>query len=214
MSQEFIIGKSPASSIKVPADRLGVSGRHAKITITDSGKWELLDLDSTNGTFIREDNGEFTRISSRSITECDVIRLGAKGADSFTFMAHRVTEPGDSYGYEFRQLRRKQAELAERASKLEKRISTVGWISKCSGIAAFVIITYIAKFTGIDIDPNVRYMVIAMAPPIVGLFFAGDAKAVKALRKIREKLLVCPKCNRPISDYDIEEGQCSRCKAK
>jgi hypothetical protein len=212
--KEYIIGRCAASQIKIPADSEAVSSQHAKITIDDNGCWMLSDLHSTNGTFMRDDNGEFQRVFTKQILESDVIRLGNGGANSFIFMAHRVIAPDDTYLYEFKQLRLLLRRQRERESKQEHKIELNGWISKTSGLVIVFLCWLIGMVNGINVDPNFRYLLIAFAPIIVGLIFNGDRKKLIALRKKREHILICPRCGRPISEFDIEQGQCSRCKAK
>lgn len=214
MSQSYIIGSSLSSAIKIPDDREGVSGRHAQIIVDDDGKWLIEDMGSTNGTYVRDGSGEFRRVDKAEIRETDIIRLGKAGANSFVFTAHRILSPDDSYAYEFRQLRNALMEQRAAEAKKEKKIEMNGWISKLSGLGVILLCAIIGSFSGVNIDPNTRYILIACAPVAVGLFFSGDVKSLKALKKRREKILLCPKCNRPVSDFDIEEGQCSRCKAK
>ena len=66
MVREYIIGRSASSAVKVPLDKNGVSGTHAKISIGDNGAWMLCDLDSTNGTYVSDDLGVFHRIYSKA----------------------------------------------------------------------------------------------------------------------------------------------------
>lgn len=213
MQNEFIIGHYPSSRIKIPTDRKGVSGQHLKITINVDGKWIAEDLDSANGTFIRDDNGEFYRIYKKQINESDIIRLGPGGANSFIFTAKRILEPEASYQFEFKQLKHLLRKFKQEEEKKEKKMEINGWISRLSGLAAVAICTLLGVFD-INIDPNTRYILIAAAPILVGLFFSGEAKALKALKIKRQKLMLCPNCGKPIPEFDIEEGQCSRCKAK
>lgn len=212
--KEYIIGRSTDSQIKIPADRESVSSHHAKITIDDEGRWMLEDLHSTNGTFLRNEEGKFQRVYTKQILESDVIRVGNGGANSFVFMAHRVIASDDSYLYEFSQLKSLLRKQIERESKQEHKIEMNGWISKTSGLVIVFICWLIGMVNGINVDPNFRYLLIAFAPIVVGLIFNGDRKKLIALRKKREGILICPKCGRPISEFDIKQGQCSRCKAK
>jgi hypothetical protein len=211
---EYIIGRCANSHIKIPSDREAVSSQHVKISIDDNGHWMLEDLNSTNGTFLRNENGEFHRVFTKQIIESDIIRLGNGGANSFIFMAHRVVSPDDSYFYEFKQLKILLRRQREQESKQEHKIEMNGWISKTSGLVIVCLCWLMGIINGINVDPNFRYLLIAFAPIIVGLIFNGDRKKLIALRKKREYILVCPRCGRPISEFDIEQGQCSRCAAK
>lgn len=214
MEQEFIIGRNPSSPIKIPVDRNGVSGQHAKIRISDRDGWIIEDLKSANGTYVRDGNGDFHRVYTKRIKESDVIRLGNGGANSFTFYAHRVIAPQESYIYEFRQLRDELKIQLEREHKQEKKVEFNGWISKLSGLAVIGLCAIAGSINGISIDPNTRYLLIACAPVVVGIIFNGDMKRLKSVKRQRDKLLLCPHCGKPISEFDIKQGQCSRCKAK
>lgn len=214
MTTEIIIGRSAVSPLKVPDDRVGVSGKHAKITVTDDGAWKLEDLDTPNGTFIRNEQGDFDRVYSKDISETDVIRLGNDGANSFTFTARRALHPDDPYRFEFNHLKKILANLKEEEAKKEHRIEINGWITKLSGAGVMVLCAILSSIKGIDIDPNVRIGLVAIAPILVGLIFNGDKKSLKVLKKRREKFMVCPKCGRRITEFDLEQGQCSKCKAK
>lgn len=214
MPTTYILGRSAESPIKVAPDKNAVSSRHAQVTISDDGIWTLEDLRSANGTYVRDANGTFQRVYKKQITETDVIRLGAGGIASVIFTARRVVEPEASYAFEFRQLKSLKKRQAEEESEMEKRIERNGWISKCAGLGAIGICAILGSFEGVNIDPNIRYVLIAIAPVIAGLCFAGDTKALKALRARRSKILVCPRCQRPLSEYDIEQGACSSCKAR
>lgn len=106
MAQELIVGRSQSSSIKIPAAKDAVSGQHVRITINDNGIWKLEDLKSSNGTYVRDENGEFHRVYNKQIHESDIIRLGNGGANSFIFTARRILALDDSYAYEFKMLRK------------------------------------------------------------------------------------------------------------
>jgi len=68
------IGRAPGSSVWTPEDRV-VSDQHAKIVRLEDA-FVLMDLDSTNGTFL---NGH--RIERASLRDGDVIGLGAGGPE-------------------------------------------------------------------------------------------------------------------------------------
>ena len=213
MAKELIVGRSPSSSIKIPATKDAVSGQHVKIVVNDNGIWNLEDLKSANGTYVRDENGEFHRVFNKQIHEADIIRLGNGGANSFTFTARRILYPNDSYAYEFKMLRKELQKQKDLENDLEKRANINGWISKFAGVAIYVVFEILVK-CGVKLDPNMRFPIIAAAPVIVGLVFAGDKKRAKSLKVRRNRVLRCPCCGLPISEFDIEQRQCSRCKAK
>lgn len=206
--REVVIGRNASSPIRIPDDRDTVSSRHVKITISPSGDWTLEDLESANGTYLRDENGQFVRVYNKHISESDIIRLGTGGASSFTFMAHRVMHAGESFAYEFRQLRHALRDHLEKEEKLEKRIEISGWVSSCMAGVVFLI-TW-----ALGLETTVRFMLMSIAPILSKALFSGDTKALRAMRKKRERLFLCPNCGKPITPFDIEQGQCSRCKAK
>lgn len=88
---KIIIGKQ--GDQKFPIKNAGVSRQHASITI-EGGHWILEDLDSTNGTFVRDDNGLYQRVSRVEIKEDTMVRLGDESSNGYAFMAHHVVEDG------------------------------------------------------------------------------------------------------------------------
>ena len=209
MAQEYLLGRSHQGSVKIPSAKVCVSGTHAKITVSDNGVWELEDLNSPNGVFIRDENGDFQKVFKKQINETSIIRLGNGGADSFIFTAHRILCGDDSYSYEFHQLRKQLKKQLGKEAKHEKKVLLHGWLAKLSGIVAIGLTYIISK----DMDPLIRCSITGAMPAVLGVAFIGDGSVTKALKKQRAKLLRCPKCGHPISDFDIENRQCSRCKA-
>ena len=94
---KIIIGKQ--GDQKFPIKNAGVSRQHASITI-EGGHWILEDLDSTNGTFVRDDNGLYQRVSRVEIKEDTMVRLGDESSNGYAFMAHHVVEDDpENYAY-------------------------------------------------------------------------------------------------------------------
>ena len=54
--KQILLGTEGNQPFKITQQ--GVSRQHARITIGDDGIWTLEDLNSTNGTFIRNEEGE------------------------------------------------------------------------------------------------------------------------------------------------------------
>jgi pSer/pThr/pTyr-binding forkhead associated (FHA) protein len=65
------IGRAPDNDL-VPSD-LSVSRHHAELRKSSSGKFEIVDLGSHNGTFV---NGQ--RVTSATITEKDIVSVGMR----------------------------------------------------------------------------------------------------------------------------------------
>lgn len=82
--QEVIIGKEGTQ--KFPINNSRVSRQHAKITVSDSGQWTLEDLNSTNGTYIIDDNDELVQIKKVNITEFTRVVLADQTSMGFSFL--------------------------------------------------------------------------------------------------------------------------------
>lgn len=220
MSQQYIVGRCKESAIAIPADKVSVSTRHAVITVDDAGVWHIEDQNSANGTYIRDDeSGEFQRVYSKVIRPNTIVRLGPQGHSSFTFMANRVERPDDSYEYEFMHLKNMLARQVEAEEEQERRNArNMKIVKAASPVAMGLCIAAQYAIPAIKNDSELNLWLsrgsMALAPIIVGIFFGIDTRALKQLKQRRLKVLTCPRCNYPISEFDIQNMQCSRCKAK
>lgn len=76
MTTCYAVGRRPRSGeTPILVSDLTVSGQHCLLRPTGDG-WEIVDTDSTNGTFVRE-RGEWRRIDRARVVETDEVRLGA-----------------------------------------------------------------------------------------------------------------------------------------
>ena len=214
MPTEVIIGRSSVSPLKVPDDKVAVSGKHVRITISDNGDWKIEDMQSSNGTFVRNDNFEYERVYNRQIRESDIIRLGNDGANSFVFTARRALHPNDNYAYEFKQLQRLLRRSYEDEEKKKKRANITGWITSFGAMGAFAVTELISFVSGKPSNPNMRMVLMMFIGPILKTLLGNYTKGTRNVKTKREKFLLCPKCGRRISEFDVEQGQCSKCKAK
>lgn len=89
---QTILGKSEDADVQIPDS--GVSRRHAKLVIDEEGI-QLIDLSSTNGTFVNGASVEFTRLKPD-----DVIHIGAVAE----LQLIAVVGPGGLPGLSSRQL--------------------------------------------------------------------------------------------------------------
>ena len=127
--KEFIIGKEGTQKFLIPLTKTRVSRQHARITIDDNGVWTLEDLNSTNGTFIIDDEGELRQIRRMVIGEFTRIVLADQTQMGFSFIAHHVIEddPND-YRAEFRHvLEIHQKALLDKAA-MDLRLKRRGYI--------------------------------------------------------------------------------------
>jgi DNA-binding CsgD family transcriptional regulator len=79
-----IIGRTPESDVRLLDD--GVSRQHAKLLVNDDGLVNLVDLESTNGTFLNA-----APIDAAIVRDGDRIQLGPEVILGF---AYRVRRPG------------------------------------------------------------------------------------------------------------------------
>lgn len=64
-----IIGRSDSAQIRV--DQESVSRKHARIVSSGEGRWHIMDLGSTNGTFVNDQ-----RIVDTELRDGDMVRIG------------------------------------------------------------------------------------------------------------------------------------------
>ncbi len=73
----YFVGRSPnADRNRIVISDLTVSGRHCTLTALEGGTCEIVDNNSTNGTFVRV-KGSWQRISKAKVRDHDEVRLGA-----------------------------------------------------------------------------------------------------------------------------------------
>ncbi len=76
--QLLVIGRKSTTShpdIAVPPDQDTVGRSHAELTVSDNGACYIVDLDSANGTFLKE-AGKWKRIKQAALDLGSEIRLG------------------------------------------------------------------------------------------------------------------------------------------
>lgn len=205
--KEIIIGKEGSQPFPITSD--SVSRQHARLTVRDDGSMILEDLNSKNGTYLRNAEGDFERISRAVVKDDDVIRLGYAGIHSRTLWVHHllVDDPMD-YSYEFHRLRQiYQNDIKARQEELMRKGDSRDWFTIGAPVAGLCL-SFLFKN-----DPLMIRLAITVPSLTVGLFFAGFAKKMRALVILRQSIITCPHCGRPLSDYDLEQQQCTMCKA-
>ena len=217
MAQTFTIGRNGNQPFKIAAP--GVSGTHAEIHIDYSGRWHLRDLNSTNGTYMRIEDGSFVRIGHITIDEDTIVRLGAGSHQSYTFMAHRVLEPDGVYGYEFARLCEALSEQEKREAHMRKTIKDHNIMSIASGAVVGLLFFVVTALIDIpqeqmSLVTGLRVAIFPIVGAVVKLLFSGDADKLRQVVERRKTFLVCPKCQRALTDYDINNMACPYCKAK
>ena len=217
MQQIFILGRSGNQPFPIEADREYVHNQHARLTAdTDSREWFIEDLKGTtgNGVFVRDKNGCFLRVLSCRIKPTYVVRLGPENAKSFTFMAHHVLTP-DNYNYEFAYMQALEKKLGEQEAAqtaVQKRhnLNTI-----VAPIVTAALSMSLRLFLEIDMGILIALTMGLSSIPvgILRVIYRNDADKLRLIKGRRAKLIQCPKCWRPLSDYDLRNGKCSACKA-
>lgn len=207
--QKIIIGKQ--GDQRFPIKNAGVSRQHACITI-DQGRWVLEDMDSTNGTFVRDADGEFVRVSRTEITEDTVVRLGDESSNGYSFMSHHVLEDDpENYSYEF-------ARLVEWRDKLKKDRERCQASQRNRGLVQIlisVLVIAVSYMPFLSDEPKLQLMVmrVGMLLPPIYIFFATGKNKMQRIYERQQRILVCPRCGRPLTDFEITKQMCMTCKA-
>lgn len=206
--KEIIIGRNGTQKLKISAE--GVSGQHASLTIRDDGKWVLKDLDSTNGTFIRNENYQFERIAVKIINKDTVIRLGNDDSiRSFQFTANQlVKEDPNDYSYEFEMLRKRWNETIAKRDAIEKRVTLLSFAPIACSIMVWL------STSNFNFEPNtirLQFFVPTILSPLANMY--GKRKLKTLVNEIKNTF-VCPnpKCGMLLSEAEIKKGQCQKCK--
>ncbi|MFT3706470.1 MAG: GGDEF domain-containing protein [Archangium sp.] len=74
---EFVMGRAPDTQLQVEDD--GISRKHCKITMAPNGHFQLVDLGSTNGTFL---NG--IKVNVATLQDGDKVQIGANTVVKFS----------------------------------------------------------------------------------------------------------------------------------
>lgn len=204
----IIIGTNGDQSFKIAGDM--VSRKHAKVTIDDNGQWTIEDLDSANGTFIRNAMGKLVRVGKVTITPDTYICLGPDNALGCKFYACHLTAEEDNYSKEFDLLQKYSKELAEKSTKVEK---TSEIVTKVIGVVSLLLLvgSLFIKNQGI----NVHLLRIGTALSTFSTLIYSPRKQLKQLATHYNSLFSCPNpnCNSKLTQKEINDCQCSKCKA-
>lgn len=213
--KEIILGRDGNQPFKISNKRICVSSNHASITIDDYGGWLLKDLDSTNGTFIRNDStGKFIPVDGAGtpISEMTFIILGADNSMGCCFYARQILSVKDCFAEHQYMLQKKeefdkQEEIAGNRPKTIRK--AIFWI-----MAVFTILTFIPSIEeqgGVQLFRLFRFFSIASMGTTA--FYDVQAKKDK-IKKLRSKFNQCPnpECDHKLSSDEIENLKCKKCK--
>ena len=206
--KEIIIGRNGDQPFKITAE--GVSARHASLTIRDDGRWVLKDLDSTNGTYIRDEHYQYVRIAVKIIDENTVIRLGNDDSiRSIQFMAVQlIKEKPDDFSKEFEELRKNLESCIAKKNDMDKMVSRLSYAPlACSAIIGVVTMNMSISPWGL----RCLFIIPTLLSPLINNY--GNKKKKELAKEIRNNF-ICPnpKCRYPLSETEIRRGQCGKCK--
>lgn len=208
MGKIFIIGRQGDQPFKIVQE--GVSREHARLTIDDSGKWVLEDLNSDNGTFIRNEDGDLEQISKKVISESTYICLGPDNINGCKFYARQLIAPKD-YKKEFDFLEEIDDDIENRLEKAEDKSKLIR--------KAITIISMVGFFGSFIVEDNgFRTMLLRVSTAATGVssMFYDPNKQKKQLKALREKLFGCPNpaCSHHLSSKEVRNRKCAKCGAK
>lgn len=220
--QEFLLGRGTEGPFSIEAE--GVSKRHALVTITTDDatgetQWEIKDLGSTNGTFIRDDStGEMRRVSEDKITPETFIRLGPQDVRGITFYACHLLSP-DNYDTEFNLLGGIASRFRKELEREESRTQSRSLVTPILYLLVFFLSFLPFENMGMSSEQASDTKAWLLRVPmmlggVIGFFLAMYNKK-KVITKRYESMRCCPNpgCNHTLSETEIEMRQCSRCKA-
>lgn len=215
--KEYLIGLAHPESIQIPAIHNCVSRHHAKIVIDDNGNWMLVDTNSLNGTFVMEANGNLRKINQMVITPTTKIQLGPPNINGFSFIAGLVL--GDeSFTQAWDELSRDLKQIQADEKRTIRRAKIWNWCQRLGGVLGIALSAAVAAVifkeegtTKAELNLNRGLMV--ACPLIIGLladFFMADRE--QFIRRRKQLRCPNPKCDRILSENEIERGQCAVCK--
>ncbi|MBR4367413.1 MAG: FHA domain-containing protein [Bacteroidaceae bacterium] len=207
MSTTIIIGKNGEQKFTITGSM--VSKEHAQVTIDDNGTWTLKDLNSKNGTYVRDNNGNFVRISEIAITPDTFICLGPDNATGCMFYACHLLNDKDDYHHEFSLLDKYARKYIAEYYKVEKRSVII--MKSIAGISLLLLALSFAMEQGKAIQ-------LLRVGTLLSTLYSLFANPKKSLLQINEKASNFYRCPNPGCIYkltvkDIENCQCPRCKA-
>lgn len=208
----IILGRKGNQPFLINQD--GVSNEHAKIEIDDNGHWWLEDLGSTNGTSIRDDNGEMDSLGEKErvqISEMSFVCLGPCNSKGCNFFAKQVLTPGN-FKEEFEFLNDKNDEFNYRIEKIDK----IAWRLNLLKYILPPILVALSFLIWKQQTPDfwiMRMFCSAIPTGLIHLMY-NPKKEKKRIEAEQKKFFFCPnpQCSHILKSFEIEDFKCNRCK--
>lgn len=193
-----------------PINNQGVSRRHAEIIIDGNGQWTLADLNSTNGTFVRSQDGTLRRVSRVQITPMTFICLGPENANGCSFYARQVLNPGN-FTAEFEYMCRKDHEFDREEESADR---TARWVRLV--IAAVSLLALVGSFvTPRGSELQLLLLRLGSVVSLLSSLLYNPGEKKRKIIRHRERFHHCPnpKCSHILSSREVKNMECLRCKA-
>ena len=169
---------------------VGVSRKHATITIDDNGYWWLEDRWSTNGTYIREDDGGFRKIGDKEypgkrwITPMTFIKLGTDLDDMGCCFYAKQADSYGNFNEEFEFIQAKIDEISKGGEKRLRMLKIQKMILRVlPGLIAFTWYLF-------DKSPNgifIKMLIPIIANPLVEFVYNTNEKKKEIEKQIKEQ---------------------------
>ena len=215
--KEFIIGREGTQKFKISDQRNKVSRQHCKITIDDNGKWYIDDLESSNGTFIIDDNGEMIQICHYPINEYTRIILSDQTPFGFSFIAHHVLEDDpQNYRKEFIHLLDLHTKALQMKAIIDEENKRKGTIIKYFPV---IISAAISVCLTILAPTEWRIIILTISGAITALInkFMSDKstnkKKTQSFNRYCNNMLRCPCCGKMMTETEFSNQMCGTCHA-
>lgn len=213
MEEEIILGRDGNQPFTIKAEMNGVSRQHAKITIMDNGNWYLEDLDSSNGTFIRdEETGDFISVNKRIIiTPMTFILLGPDNSKGCCFFAKQAVSFGD-FTEDYEYLDSKANEFETEIAQIKKIEKTMNIVKTALPFAIFGLSLILIPGEG-TMQMLIRMGSAAIPSVLIQLFYNTSSKE-EAIKSKQDKFSHCPNplCSNKMKTKDIHNLKCPKCK--
>lgn len=207
------LGRNGNQPFTISAKKLSVSGIHAFLDYdAETGQLWLEDNNSKNGTYIRNDEGVFVRIGREQITLNTFILLGEDSSLGCSFFAHQaLDEVKEVFNNDFMYIRNKNEEYETKLDRLEKKTRTIKIFARAIVPLAFYgLLSIFFPKSAMEFR-----FIFSMVSSAFVEFYDSPGKRRRLIEE-RNRWRRCPnpECNHLLSDEDVHNMQCSRCKAQ
>mgnify|MGYP002623287829 CR=1 FL=1 len=206
--KKIILGRAGTQPFDINGS--SVSNEHAEIVIDDNGMWILKDLNSTNGTFVRdESSGELKRVSTISIHPMSFICLGTDNSHGCTFYARQILNPGD-YIDELTYMNEKEDEYEKAVRELDRKTRL---IKKTVFFVSLGVV--LLSCTDMNTVSGWRLQLLRIGP-LLSSFFTSFYDAIKEKKRLSDKydrFRHCPNpaCSHKMRTSEIRSMDCMKC---